>query len=141
MPTALRNPETARLDRVLASIHPLRALQRPPTGWLRAIREAAGVSAGELGRILGVSRQLPVQFERAEADDSITLKSLRAVAAALDCDLVYALLPRSGSLQALPEIQASAAESAAPPPSASAVRPPQSAPRSTPAFQDTHFCD
>jgi transcriptional regulator with XRE-family HTH domain len=59
------------------------------------MREAAGISAGELGRILGVSRQLPLQFEKAEADDSITLRSLRTVANALNCDLVYALAPRA----------------------------------------------
>ena len=61
------------------------------------MREAAAISAGELGRMMGVSRQLPLQFEKAEADDSITLRSLRTVADALDCDLVYALVPRSGS--------------------------------------------
>ena len=60
-----------------------------------------GVSAGELGRILGVSRQLPLQFEKAEAEDSITLKSLRNVAHGLDCDLVYALVPRAGTMQEL----------------------------------------
>lgn len=37
------------------------------------------------------------QLERSEAGDRITLKSLRAVANALDCDLVYALLPRADS--------------------------------------------
>ena len=69
---------------------------RPQKGWIRAVRESAGISAGELGRILGVSRQLPLQFEKAEADDTITLKSLRNVANALGCDLVYALVPKPG---------------------------------------------
>jgi transcriptional regulator with XRE-family HTH domain len=69
---------------------------RPEKGWIRAVREAADISAGELGRILGVSRQLPLQFEKAEIEDSITLKSLRRCADALDCDLVYALVPRTG---------------------------------------------
>jgi predicted DNA-binding mobile mystery protein A len=61
------------------------------------------MSAAELGRILGTSRQLPLQFEKAEAEDSITLKSLRNVANALDCDLVYALAPRAGSMLELVE--------------------------------------
>lgn len=141
MRTSLHNSESLQIDRILADLHPLRTLQRPPTGWLRAIREATGISAGELGRILGVSRQLPLQFERAEADDSITLRSLRSVAAALDCDLVYALIPRSGSLQPLPEIQASAVESSPPLSSAGAFRPPEAAPKSTAALHDPHFCD
>jgi len=86
-----------QLERDLQSFRAARAVPRPEKGWIRAIREAAGVSAGELGRILGVSRQLPLQFEKAEAEDGITLKSLRNVANALDCDLVYALVPRAGA--------------------------------------------
>jgi predicted DNA-binding mobile mystery protein A len=48
---------------------------------------------------MGTSRQLPLQLEKSEADDRITLRSLRAIAGALDCDLVYALVPRANSLQ------------------------------------------
>jgi predicted DNA-binding mobile mystery protein A len=95
-----------QLDRSLESFRAARTVPRPQKGWIRAIREAIGVSASELGRILGVSRQLPLQFERAEAEDSITLKSLRSVANALDCDLVYALVPRAGTMRQLVENRA-----------------------------------
>lgn len=83
-----------QLERGLESFRTVRGVSRPQRGWIHAVREAKGISSGELGRILGVSRQLPLQFEKAEAEDSITLKSLRNVANALDCDLVYALVPR-----------------------------------------------
>jgi len=49
------------------------------------------------------SRQLPLQLEKAEAEDAITLKSLRTVANALGCDLTYALVPRTGTMQKLVE--------------------------------------
>jgi len=88
------NLQLQQLNRDLESFRLARSVPRPDRGWIHAVREAMGVSTGELGRILGVSRQLPLQFEKAEADDSITLKSLRKVADALDCDLVYALTPR-----------------------------------------------
>jgi predicted DNA-binding mobile mystery protein A len=97
------NLRLKQLDRGLESFRAAQSVPRPQKGWIRAVREAAGVSAGELGRILGVSRQLPLQFEKAEAEDSITLRSLRNVANALDCDLVYALTPRAGSMQELIE--------------------------------------
>jgi predicted DNA-binding mobile mystery protein A len=87
--------EFQQLNQDLASFRAAFELPRPQRGWIQAVRQAKGVSTGELGRILGTSRQLPLQFEKAEADDTITLKSLRKVADALDCDLVYALLPRS----------------------------------------------
>jgi predicted DNA-binding mobile mystery protein A len=83
-----------QLESSLESFRAARSFPRPERGWIHAIREATGVSTGELGRKLGTSRQLPLQFEKAEADDSITLKSLRRVGDALECDLVYALVPR-----------------------------------------------
>ena len=85
-----------------------REVPRPSKGWIRSIRQALGVSSGELARRLGTSRQLPLQLEKGEAEDRITLKSLRAVANALDCDLVYALVPRADNMQELIENRARA---------------------------------
>ena len=76
----------------------LRQIRRPTRGWLRMVRLSAGVSASVIADRMGVSRQLPLQLEIAEAEDRITLKSLRAVANVLECDLVYALVPREGPL-------------------------------------------
>jgi predicted DNA-binding mobile mystery protein A len=101
MRNEFRNLRLKQLDR---SIEPFRAAaktQRPQKGWLRAIREAAGISASEVARTLKTSRQLPVQLEKAEAEDRITLKSLRAAANALGCELVYALVPKANTLQDL----------------------------------------
>jgi len=145
MPNKILHPGIEQLDRALTGFHAARSAPRPAQGWIRAIREAVGVSSGELGRILGVSRQLPLQFEKAEAEDSITLKSLRAVANALDCDLVYALTPRAGSLRELAELRAGTREQVAPSP----ARKPRTV-RSieaveTPAIEDEganlYFCD
>jgi predicted DNA-binding mobile mystery protein A len=98
-----------RLHQLDRSLAPFRSAQpRPARGWLRAIREAMGISARELAQITGTSRQLPLQLEKAEADDTITLKSLRKLAAALDCELVYALVPRQGTMQGLLESRARA---------------------------------
>src|SRR3984885_15516592 len=95
-----------QLDRSLAAFRAARATSRPLKGWIRALRQALGISSGELARRLGTSRQLPLQMEKAEAEDRITLKSLRAAANALDCDLVYALVPRADSMQELIENRA-----------------------------------
>jgi predicted DNA-binding mobile mystery protein A len=94
-----RNLRLKQLDRSLEPYRAARLVPRPPHGWIRALRQGLGVSSGELGRRMGTSRQLPLQLEKGEADDRITLRSLRAIAGALDCDLVYALVPRANSLQ------------------------------------------
>ena len=88
-----------QLDR---TVQPLRALNllRPPKGWIRAFREAMGLPYAELGGRLHANRSLVVQQEKSEAEDRITLRSVRACADALDCDLVYAFVPRGGSIEA-----------------------------------------
>ena len=102
-----RQLRSKQLDRALA---PLRSAKvpRPPKGWIRAIREALGLSSAELAERMKANRSLVVQQEKAEADDRITLKSLRAFANALDCDLVYAFVPRAGDLEQLVEARARA---------------------------------
>ncbi len=103
-----RNLRLKQLGRTLKPFRAAAKNPRPQKGWLRAIREAVGISASEVARTLKTSRQLPVQLEKAEAEDRITLKSLRAAAQALGCELVYALVPKADTLQDLVEERARA---------------------------------
>jgi predicted DNA-binding mobile mystery protein A len=67
---------------------------RPPQGWLKAIREALGMPAAHLAQRLGVAPSTVTRMETSEADDTISLATLRRAAEALDCELRYALVPR-----------------------------------------------
>jgi predicted DNA-binding mobile mystery protein A len=69
-------------------------LARPPRGWIKAIREALGMTATQLGQRIGVSQPRALAIEKAEADGRLTLETLERAAHALDCRLVYALVPR-----------------------------------------------
>ena len=71
----------------------------PRTGWVREIRTALGLSQSQLAKRAGVSRATVQQMERAEAQRRITLASLDKLAAAMDCQLSLAILPRGGSLE------------------------------------------
>lgn len=66
---------------------------------MRAIREALGMTQMHLATRLGISRQTLQGLERAEANRRITLDSLDRLAKAMDCRLVYALVPEKGSLE------------------------------------------
>lgn len=79
--------------------------RRPPSGWIKAIREGLGMTASYLAHRLGVSVPTVIRLERSEAEDRITLATLRRAAEALDCELQYALVPRR-SLQETLEHQA-----------------------------------
>lgn len=78
---------------------------RPHGGWIRAIRDALGMSGAELARRLDVSAQAVSAMEASERSGSIRLETLERAADALDCDVVYALVPRQG-LQTSVEDQA-----------------------------------
>lgn len=71
----------------------------PRSGWVREIRTALGLSQSQLAARAGVSRATVQQMERAEAERRITVASLDKLAAAMDCRVAIAILPRGGSLE------------------------------------------
>ena len=83
-----------QLDKRLNILQNMDILARPPRGWIKAIREALGMTTAQLGKRLGVSQPRAVGIEKAETSGSLTLESLERAARALDCRLVYALVPR-----------------------------------------------
>ena len=82
-----------QLDKRLASGQNEELFARPPRGWIKAIREALGMTTAQLGKRLGVVQSRVVAIEKAETTGSITLESLERAARALDCRLVYTLVP------------------------------------------------
>lgn len=80
----------------------------PRTGWVRAIREALGMSQSQLAARAGISRATVQQLERAESRRRITLASLDRLAQALGCQVAVALVPKGGSLEDLRRRQAQA---------------------------------
>jgi predicted DNA-binding mobile mystery protein A len=57
------------------------------------------MSIRQFAERLSVSKTSAAKLERNEAADTVKLSSLRSAAAALECELVYALVPRT-SLEA-----------------------------------------
>lgn len=81
------------LEARLASLRDRPELARPPHGWIRALRDAYGMTTRQLAKRMGKSQSVIVAMEKGEARDSLTLATLRQAAEALDCTLVYALVP------------------------------------------------
>ena len=81
------------LERRLA---PLRDIDftRPQRGWLRAMREAMGMTTRQLAQRMSKVQSAVVDMEKSEARESISLASLRQAAEAMDCVLVYAIIPK-----------------------------------------------
>jgi len=81
------------LDRRLLPLGPSALYAPPRLGWIRAIRDALGMSAMDLATRLGVSGPAVRSLEEKERTGGIRLDSLRRAAEAMDCTLVYAFIP------------------------------------------------
>ncbi|SEH12725.1 mobile mystery protein A [Sphingopyxis sp. YR583] len=92
-----------RLDSKLAEFRPVSRFASPPKGWIRAIRDALGMSGTQLGRRLGMTPQGVQALEQSERHGTIKLETLRRTAEAMDCVLVYALVPRTSLEQMIEE--------------------------------------
>lgn len=90
-----KNHEIARLnlDVKLTEIKQIKAFIRPPKGWIKAIRNALGLTTTQLAKKLGVVQSRVFSIEKDEVLGNLKLKTLENVAQALDCQLVYALVP------------------------------------------------
>jgi predicted DNA-binding mobile mystery protein A len=69
-------------------------LSSPSRGWTKAIREALGMTSRQLAERMGVAPSRVAAIEKAETTGAITMRTLREAAEALDCEFVYAFVPR-----------------------------------------------
>ena len=83
----------SQLDKRFSRIGPVSRFNVPVRGWIKAVREGLGMSSQQLAKRLGVRQPSVVALEQSEAKSTIELATLRRVAEALDCTLVYALVP------------------------------------------------
>ena len=91
--TRIAAQSRARLDERIAQFGGAERFQPPSRGWLKAIREALGMTTAQLAKRMGIRQPSVVNLEMSEEKGSIELATLRRAAAALDCTLVYALIP------------------------------------------------
>lgn len=83
------------LDEVLALYRAAGGTPRPPRGWVRAIRDALGMSSRQLAARMGLKQPTIAALEKSEEMETVSLKTLRQAAHALNCELVYALAPKA----------------------------------------------
>jgi len=106
-----RHQETRQeLDEMLLVFRAARIAAGERNGWLRAVRQVTNIPVKEVARRMGVRKTEVYRLEKSEIESKIILGTLRRAAEALDCDLVYALTPRKGTLEELAAEQKAARE-------------------------------
>ena len=83
-----------QLSAHLQSINNFKSVHSPVKGWLRAIRDGLKMSRRQLASRLGLSTSRIQKLEADEVTGSVTLKTMRKTAEAMDCVFVYAVIPR-----------------------------------------------
>lgn len=101
----IKNTVREQYQAKIRQLSDFKGIYRPKEGWIRVLRKALGMSSPQLAARLNISKSQASQMERMEVEDRITLKQLRRVAEALDCELKYALVPKE-SLEGIIEHQA-----------------------------------
>lgn len=84
-----------QLEEKLRPIRKLPSHDNPKGGWIRSLRCALGLAGVDLASRLGVAPSTLSAMESSEVAGTISLNSLRKVAHAMDCELVYAVVPRT----------------------------------------------
>jgi predicted DNA-binding mobile mystery protein A len=82
------------LDGAIAGNISMAAATKPTRGWLRAARKALHMTQRQMAQRLGMKQQAYASIEVREQSERVSLETLRRAAGALDCDLVYALVPK-----------------------------------------------
>ena len=95
-----------QLDKRFNDLSKISNMDIPASGWLASVRKALGMSLEQFGKRLSITRQSAKELEQREKDGSLSIRSLREAAAAMDMQLVYWIVPKDGSLDALIERKA-----------------------------------
>lgn len=90
-----RQKARQRLDERLLPLKPQDRFDVPPKGWIRAVRDALGMTGVQLAKRLKIGPQSVVALEKSEKNGAIKVETLRRAAEALGCTLVYALVPNT----------------------------------------------
>lgn len=96
-----------QMEETVSRFHGVIDIERPRRGWVRAIQEALGVTNVQLAKRLKLKPQTIEDMQHSEVSGTIQLQTLRKLAEALGCRVVYAVVP-SKSLDEIRRERASA---------------------------------
>ena len=91
------------IEKKLRPWTPLRTDNVPRSGWIKAVRGALGMNTRQLAERVGVEQSNITRLEEREPSGKVTLELLAKAAEAMNCRLIYAIVPhdRYGDLEAI----------------------------------------
>jgi predicted DNA-binding mobile mystery protein A len=95
-----------QIDKKLLPLQVLKDTTVPSKGWIHTLRTALQMSLRQLSAKASIVPQSLKDMENREVAGTITLKTLRDVANAMDMQLVYGFVPKNKSLEQMIEKRA-----------------------------------
>lgn len=86
--------ETKQASRRVEAIREVASLTKVRPGWIQFMRKALKMKVKDLAHRAGLSSSTIVQNEKRESEGAVTIDTLNKMAEAMDCELVYAFIPR-----------------------------------------------
>ncbi len=90
-----------QVDKKITHFTSLKQINVPENGWINATRKALNISLKQLGRKMDMTPQAVRALEKREKAGTISLRSLREAALAMEMKFVYGPAPNDGSLEKL----------------------------------------
>jgi predicted DNA-binding mobile mystery protein A len=100
----MRNHKQLLIEQLDRKLKPFKGNENiiiPEQGWIFNIRTALNITLEQLGNKLKMTKQGVKKIEEREASESISIKSLKEIANAMDLKLVYGFVSKYGSLENL----------------------------------------
>ncbi|MDI1355364.1 MAG: mobile mystery protein A [bacterium] len=95
-----------QMDKKIKAFRSLESSIVPRKGWVHSIRTTLKMSLRQLAERMNISAQSVNELEKREANGSISLKTLKVAANAMDLKLVYGFIPKEESLEKIIENRA-----------------------------------
>lgn len=105
---SLRKIKAKQIEQELIA---LSRIVRPKIGWIKTIRETLGMNTRQLGERCRVTSERIIKIETDEVNGRTTLATLEKVANAMNCRLVYALVPDDELIKTIEKAAQDKAES------------------------------
>ncbi len=105
----MRNKQKLMIEQLDQKLKPFlrtKMVLVPERGWINTIRTTLNMTMAQLGTKLSITRQGVRNMEESEANGTITINTLKEVAAAIELKFVYALVPKDGTIDDLIQIKA-----------------------------------
>ena len=100
----MRNKKSLLITQLDQKLKPFAAIKNssvPTKGWIHTIRTSLNMTMEQLGNKLGITKQGVKKIEESEAKCTVSINTLKEVANAIDMQLVYGFVPKTGTVQDL----------------------------------------